>query len=168
MLAAAAWRTLAPALVLLLVGCADVALGALENAALDAGGPAATGVCEEPVAVEPGVKSVHCTSPLIAMTPGQVCTHHSAVNRTCQDDGHKDAAVVLSVAGLLSRPDTSNVFCFWVQVININLLYPNPFPADQTVAIINQTAQLIHVADKLPVSPNEVRPCNAAMFMHSM
>ena len=43
-----------------------------------------------------------------------------------------------------------------VQVININLLYPNPFPADQTVAIINQTAQLIHVADKLPVTPNEV------------
>lgn len=42
------------------------------------------------------------------------------------------------------------------QVININLLYPNPFPADQTVAIINQTAQLIHVADRLPVSPNEV------------
>lgn len=43
-----------------------------------------------------------------------------------------------------------------VQVININLLYPNPFPADQTVAIINQTAQLIHVADQLPVTPNEV------------
>ena len=45
-----------------------------------------------------------------------------------------------------------------VQVININLLYPNPFPADQTVAIINQTAQLIHVADRIPVTPNEVRP----------
>ena len=78
MLAAAAWRNLTPALVLLFVGCTGVTLGALENVALDAGGPATTGVCEEPVVVEPGVKSVHCTSPPIAMTPGQVCTYHSA------------------------------------------------------------------------------------------
>jgi len=55
------------------------------------------------------------------------------------------------------QTQASHVF---VQVININLLYPNPFPADQTVAIINQTAQLIHVADKLPVTPNEVGSCS--------
>lgn len=73
MLAAAAWRSSTAALVLLFVGCTGVALGALENVALDAGGPATTGVCEDPVVLEPGVKSVHCTSPPISMTPGQVC-----------------------------------------------------------------------------------------------
>lgn len=72
MLAAAAWRSLTPALVLLLVGCTGVALGALEDAAVVTGSPATTGICEEPVELEPGVKSVHCTSPPIPMTPGQV------------------------------------------------------------------------------------------------
>lgn len=43
-----------------------------------------------------------------------------------------------------------------LQVVNTNLVYPNPFPEDQTIAIVNQTAQLIHVADRLPVSANEV------------
>ena len=72
MLAAAAWRTLTPALVLLLVSCTGIALGALEDAAVVTGAPATTGVCEEPVELEPGLKSVHCTSPPIPMTPGQV------------------------------------------------------------------------------------------------
>ncbi|DBA66861.1 TPA: hypothetical protein ACH3X2_001995 [Trebouxia sp. C0005] len=112
MLAAAACKSLAPALLLLFLGYSGITSAVPGDVAAAAVGPAATGLCQEPVVLEPGVSSVHCISPAIRMTPGQV--------------------------------------------ININLLYPNPFPADQTVAIINQTAQLIHVADKLPVTPNEV------------
>lgn len=76
MQAANAWRSLTPALVLLFVGCTGVALCALEDATVVSGGPATTGVCEEPVALEPGVMSVHCTSPPIPMTPGQVRSEH--------------------------------------------------------------------------------------------
>ena len=73
MLAAAAWRSVTSALVLFLVGCTGVVLGALEDAAVVTGGPATTGVCEEPNELEHGFKSVHCTSPPIPMSPGQVC-----------------------------------------------------------------------------------------------
>lgn len=72
MLAAAVWRKLTPALVLLLICCAKVASGALEDAAIGNEGPAATGICQAPIELEPGVYSVHCTSPAIRMTPGQV------------------------------------------------------------------------------------------------
>lgn len=153
MLLAAAWRSLTPALLLLFVGGTGVALCALEDATVVSGGPATTGVCEEPVALEPGVMSVHCTSPPIPMAPGQVCSEHyhkpSAARQQAQQVSHP----------VLDRPQqqATKGIGVPVQVININLLYPNPFPADQTLAIINQTAQLIHVADRLPVIPNEVR-----------
>ena len=45
---------------------------AQEDAATIIGGPAATGTCGAPVVLEPGVHSVHCISPAIRMTPGQV------------------------------------------------------------------------------------------------
>ena len=57
---------------------------AQEDAAVIAGGPAATGTCDASITVEPGVHSVHCISPAIRMTPGQVrgllssLQHHSS------------------------------------------------------------------------------------------
>jgi uncharacterized protein YhhL (DUF1145 family) len=44
------------------------------------------------------------------------------------------------------------------QVINTNLLFENPFPADRTVAIVKQSAQLVHAADMKPVPADEVNP----------
>ena len=83
MLAASARRNFTPALVLLFVGFTGVALGALEDAAVGTGA-ATTGICEEPIELEPGLKTVHCTSPPIPMTPGQVCPKHvlSAAKRS--------------------------------------------------------------------------------------
>ena len=45
---------------------------AQEDAATVTGSLAATGTCDAPVVLEPGVHSVHCISPAIRMTPGQV------------------------------------------------------------------------------------------------
>ena len=83
MLAAAAWRKLTPALVLLLVVCATFVFGALEDTAVGNEGPAATGICQAPIELEPGVNSVHCTSPAIRMTPGQVCWNNTSKTKSC-------------------------------------------------------------------------------------
>ena len=79
MLAAAACKSLAPALLLLFLGCTGITSAAPGDVAAAALGPAATGLCQEPVVLEPGVSSVHCISPAIRMTPGQVhriCSSH--------------------------------------------------------------------------------------------
>lgn len=73
MLAAAACKSLAPVVLLLLLGCTRLTSAAPEDVAAAAVGPATTGLCEEPVVLEPGVSSVHCISPAIRMNPGQVC-----------------------------------------------------------------------------------------------
>ncbi len=44
------------------------------------------------------------------------------------------------------------------QVVNTNLLFESPFPADRTVAIVKQSAQLVHAADMKPVPADEVTP----------
>ena len=72
MLAAAACKSLVPALLLLLLSCTGTTSAASGDVAAAAVGPAATGLCQEPVVLEPGVTSVHCISPAIRMTPGQV------------------------------------------------------------------------------------------------
>lgn len=146
MLAAAACKPLALAFLLLLLGCIGLTSAAPGDVAAAAVGPAATGLCEEPVVLEPGLNSVYCISPAIRMNPGQVCE----LSMDVLSDSDSFMSCWVPQAVLQHYPAH-------VQVININLLYPNPFPADQTVAIINQTAQLIHVADRMPVTPNEVR-----------
>lgn len=53
-------------------------LAAQEDVAVVTEGPADTGTCDAAVVLEPGVHSVHCTSPAIRMTPGQVRTEHDS------------------------------------------------------------------------------------------
>ena len=72
MLAAVACKSSATAILLLILGCTSLTLAAPGNVADAAVGPATTGLCEEPVVLGPGVNSVHCISPAIRMTPGQV------------------------------------------------------------------------------------------------
>ncbi|MCJ1242523.1 hypothetical protein MMC14_010531 [Varicellaria rhodocarpa] len=80
MLAAAAWRTFAAALVVLLLARTGNVAGAPQDDEMGSQGPATTGICDAPITIEPGVNSVHCTSPAIRMTPGQVCDTHNAVS----------------------------------------------------------------------------------------
>ena len=147
MLAAGPRQTLLAALSLLFLGCGHFTRAAPGDVGPVAITPVETDFCEEPVQLEPGLRSVHCISPAIRMNPGQVQLLHQIVSNT--HSSHQDKYTE-------ETADAELVVHVSMQVININLLYPNPFPADQTVAIVNQSAQLIHVADRQPVTPNEV------------
>ena len=83
--AGGAGRVLAAACVLLLLGDirhAAAAPGDIGSAAI---GPAETDLCEEPLVLEPGLHLVHCISPTIRMTPGQV---HSVQHFTGFSSAH--------------------------------------------------------------------------------
>ena len=77
MLAAGAGKALLAACMLLLVGSTRHAAAAPGDVGPAAIGPAETDLCEEPVVLEPGLHLVHCISPTIRMTPGQVQPTHS-------------------------------------------------------------------------------------------
>ena len=72
MLAAAACKSWTAAFMLLSLGCVGITVAGSSGLDEPAIGPAATGLCEQPVMLEPGVSSVHCVSPAIRMKPGQV------------------------------------------------------------------------------------------------
>ena len=67
-------KQLLVALLLLQVSAAQ------EGVAFVTEGPADTGTCDAAVVLEPGVHSVHCTSPAIRMTPGQVRSEHDSMS----------------------------------------------------------------------------------------